>query len=84
VSDSLSRVLEAIHQTHRIETGKLAFQLAVYRKQLTDAGITPDDMGDEELMRLWRSAADTVSAASAFVAELGSGKELLDRKLIPS
>lgn len=76
------RVLEAVHQQHRIDTGKMTLQLSVYRQQLIDAGIEPADRDDEELMQLWKAAADTVSAAAAFVGLLGSGKELLDPNLV--
>ena len=77
-----ARVLEAIHQRHRIDVGKLAMQLAVYRQQLEDAGIPPKDYQDEDLIRLWRAAADTVSAASSLLVELGSAKELLDPNMV--
>lgn len=77
MSDSFTRVLEAIHQQHRRDLGKMSFQIAVYRQQLQKAGIEPDDLLDEELERLWRSSARVISSASEFFAELGTSKELL-------
>lgn len=74
------RVMEGVHRDHREQIGKLAFQVAIYRKQLEDAGIQPDDLDDGELLRLWRASArmiTTASEAAAFVLELGSEKELL-------
>lgn len=76
------RVVEAIEQRHRADTGRMALQLAVYRQQLLDAGVEPDDRSDDELMRLWRSAAAVVNTASMFVMELGPAKELLDPNLL--
>lgn len=82
MTDTIGRVLEAVHQQQRVETGKLTLQLSVYRQQLIAAGIEPDDRDDEELIRLWRLAANTVSAASALVSELGPARELLDPNLV--
>jgi hypothetical protein len=82
VNDDQARVLEAVHQQHRIDRDKLALQAAVYRQQLVQAGVDPDDRHEDELLRLWRVAADTVSAASALVAELGTQVELLDPHLV--
>jgi hypothetical protein len=76
------RILAAVHQQHRIDRDKLALQAAVYRQQLVHAGLEPDDREDDDLIRLWRVAADTVSAASALVAELGTQVELLDPHLV--
>lgn len=71
------RIIEAVCQDYRFEIGKLGVKVATYAQALEDAGIEAPDPDGPELVALWRQAADTVSAATALVEMLGTGKELI-------
>ena len=53
-------------------------RLLAYRIALEEAGIEPPDGTGEEMLTMWRDAAAVISAASEFVHDLGTSRELLD------
>lgn len=75
--DEHRRVVEAIHHSYRLELGKQGMQLARYAAALEEAGVERPDATGDELLAMWRQAAAVVNTASAFVAHLGTEKELI-------
>lgn len=66
-----------MHMAHRAEVGKLGMKIAMYADLLEKHGIDLPDPTDGELLALWRDSAAVIDAASAFVATLGTSKELI-------
>jgi len=73
----LDAMLEAKELEHRAELAKLKMQLTLYRSTLEEHGIEPPDRDGADLLQMWRDSAAVISTASAFVAQLGTSKELI-------
>lgn len=70
-------ILDAKELEHRVELAKLKMQLVLYRETLEQHGIEPPDRDGADLLQMWRDSAAVISTASAFVAQLGTSKELI-------
>jgi len=75
--DDVKNLDMAVAISYRAEMAKLKLQLVLYRDTLLANGIEPPDRDGEELLELWRQSARVITAASDFVHNLGSGKEMM-------